>query len=122
MALKIRPKKQIKPDSEMHEKCAIGECMTLLGGAWTPNVIWNLTDGPRRFSELKIYMKPISAKMLSQRLKALEEKGVVKRNVKQTNPPSVEYELTDLGQELLPAIIQIAKVGSKLKSRQSANA
>ncbi len=119
MALKIRPKKQVKAESAMHEKCAIGECMALLGGAWTPNLIWNLTDGPRRFSELKIYLKPISSKMLSQRLKDLEEKGVISRAVKDTSPPSVEYELSELGRELLPAIIQIAKVGAKLKTKQN---
>lgn len=95
--------------------CPIGTCMQVLGGAWTPNVIWYLSEGPRRFSELEADMKPISAKMLSQRLKSLEEKGVVARTVMNTSPPSVEYDLTDLGAELVPAIRAIAEVGYKLK-------
>ncbi|MEZ5939020.1 MAG: helix-turn-helix domain-containing protein [Hyphomonadaceae bacterium] len=89
--------------------------MQLLGGAWTPNVIWYLSRGPRRFSELEIDMTPISAKVLSTRLKELEAKGVVKRHVLDASPPAVEYELTELGMELVPAIEAIAHVGYKLK-------
>lgn len=98
--------------------CPIGTCMELLGGAWTPHVIWRLSHGARRFGELQADMQPISAKMLSQRLKALEEKGVVTRTVMPTSPPSVEYALTDLGHELVPAIEAIAHVGYKLRQRQ----
>lgn len=100
--------------------CPIGACMELLGGAWTPNVIWYLSGGPRRFSELAADMAPISAKMLSKRLKALEEKGVLTRTVMDTSPPSVEYALTDLGREIVPAIEAIAKVGFKLKQQRAA--
>jgi DNA-binding HxlR family transcriptional regulator len=95
--------------------CPIGTCMKLLGGAWTPNVIWYLSGGPRRFSELQADMKPISAKVLSSRLKELEGKGVISRTVMDTSPPSVEYALTELGGELVPAIKSIAQVGYKLK-------
>lgn len=97
------------------ELCPIGTCMQLLGGAWTPNVIWYLSGGARRFSELRSDMKPISAKVLSTRLKELEEKGVVIRRVMETSPPSVEYSLSDLGRELVPAIHSIARVGYRLK-------
>lgn len=102
--------------------CPIGSCMSVLGGAWTPNVIWYLSGGPRRFSELASDMKPISAKMLSQRLKALEEKGVLTRTVMDTSPPSVEYALTDLGREIVPAIEAIARVGYKLRAMQETKA
>jgi DNA-binding HxlR family transcriptional regulator len=94
--------------------------MELLGGAWTPNVIWHLQGGARRFSELQAYMAPISAKVLSQRLKELEAKRVVRREVLNTTPPSVEYSLTDLGRELVPAIEAIAHVGYKLRQQGAA--
>jgi DNA-binding HxlR family transcriptional regulator len=94
--------------------------MELLGGAWTPNVIWHLQGGARRFSELQTYMTPISAKVLSQRLKELEAKRVIRRTVLVTTPPSVEYALTDLGQELVPAIEAIAHVGFKLRQQGAA--
>jgi len=89
--------------------------MKLLGGAWTPNLIWYLSAGPRRFGELRKDVPRISAKVLSARLRSLEEKGVVVRSVVASTPPSVEYALTDLGNELMPVIHQIVKVGSKLR-------
>ena len=87
----------------------------MLGGAWTPNILWSLSGGVRRFNELRIDIPPVSAKMLTVRLKELEIKGIVNRSVKATSPPSVEYSLTELGKELLPAIDAIVKVGHKLK-------
>ncbi len=115
MALKIRKNKSPAPPPT----CPVGECMALLGGAWTPSVIWYLSGGPRRFGELRIDMPPISPKMLSTRLKRLEAKGVVHRAVVPTSPPSVEYALTDLGRELVPAIEAIVRVGDRLKRRQA---
>jgi DNA-binding HxlR family transcriptional regulator len=97
-------------------------CMSLLGGVWTPEVIWNLSEGPRRFSELRREMPAISAKVLSARLKDLEGRGVLSRAVLVTTPPSVEYALTDLGEELIPAIRAIVAVGSKLHLRTSSQA
>jgi len=115
----LRMRKNVTPATAPN-RCPIGACMELLGGAWTPNVIWNLQGGARRFSELQTYMAPISAKVLSQRLKDLESKHVVRRKVLDTKPPSVEYSLTDLGRELVPAIEAIAHVGYKLKQQRAA--
>ncbi|QIL92031.1 transcriptional regulator [Microbulbifer sp. SH-1] len=91
--------------------------MEVIGGAWTPNIIWYLSERARRFTELKSDIPGISAKMLTTRLKQLEERGVVIREVKPTSPPSVEYRLSDLGAELKPAIEAIVQVGHKLKQR-----
>jgi DNA-binding HxlR family transcriptional regulator len=95
----------------------MGECMKLLGGAWTPNIIWNLSGGPRRFGELRADIPKISAKVLTARLRTLELKGVVARKVVDSSPPSVEYSLCELGRELIPVISAIVKVGEKLKGR-----
>lgn len=108
MPLKVR--KQVAP----LPGCPMAACMGLLGGVWTPNIIWNLSDGQRRFSELRRAMPTISAKVLSSRLKDLQMRGVLDRAVLPTTPPSVEYELTDVGRELIPAIKAIVEVGSKL--------
>ena len=112
MALKMRKSAVSQPIEGL---CPIGTCMALIGGAWTPNIIWYLSGGARRFSELRADCKPISAKMLSTRLKELEDNGVVDRRVVDSSPPSVEYSLTPLGRELVPAIEAIARVGYKLK-------
>ncbi len=111
MALKQRKKVPPPPG------CPMSACMSLIGGLWTPEIVWNLHEGPRRFSELRRSMPAISAKMLSARLKDLDERGVVSRTVLPTTPPSVEYSLTDLGGDLIPAIQAIVDVGSKLYRR-----
>jgi DNA-binding HxlR family transcriptional regulator len=94
----------------------MGTCMKLLGGAWTPEVVWQLSGGPRRFGELRKDIPRISPKMLSTRLHDLEEKGVVRRTVMPTSPPSVEYALTELGAELVPVINVMVKVGTRLRN------
>lgn len=115
MALKMR-KNQAPP---IVPECPLTECMSLLGGAWTPNVIWYLSGGARRFTELRADMPGISAKVLSARLRDLQSKGVVLRRVLPTSPPSVEYSLTELGGELVPAINAIVDVGKRLKQNQA---
>lgn len=95
--------------------CPLTACMKFLGGAWTPNVIWYLRSEPRRFSELMADIPGVSPKVFSARLKRLEQDGILLRRVVPTSPPTVEYSLTDLGQELTPAIEAIIQVGHKLK-------
>ena len=113
-----RPSRVAPPPNE----CPLTECMSFLGGAWTPNVIWYLREGPRRFNELRGDVAGISAKVLSQRLQRLEADGIVDRRVLPTSPPTVEYELTELGRELLPAVDAIVEVGHRLKQRRRTTA
>lgn len=114
MALKVRKNQSPKPPGP----CSLTQCMQVIAGAWAPNVIWSLRAGPRRFNELKIDIPPVSGKVLSARLSELEQRGVLLRHVRPTSPPSVEYELTDLGHELIPALEAIVEVGHKLKERR----
>ncbi|NMM46114.1 helix-turn-helix transcriptional regulator [Rhodospirillaceae bacterium KN72] len=116
MTLKMRHNRSPKPP----EPCMLTECMAVIAGAWAPNVIWSLRAGPRRFSELRTDIPPISAKVLSARLSELEERGVLVRHVRRTSPPSTEYELTPLGRELIPALDAIVQVGHRLKTVRSA--
>jgi DNA-binding HxlR family transcriptional regulator len=116
MALKVRRNSAPRPP------CPLSECMAVLGGAWTPNIIWYLSGGARRFSELRIDIPAVSAKVLTQRLRELEERGVITRRVMPTSPPSVEYELTELGREFRPVIESIVAVGQRLKARKGEGA
>lgn len=111
MALRRRKSKAVAPP----HACPLTQCMAVLGGAWTPNVIWSLSGGPRRFTELRADIPGVSAKVLTARLRSLAAKGVITRRVMPTSPPSVEYALTELGHELVPAIEAIAQVGHRLK-------
>ena len=110
MSLRIRRNKVPTPPI-----CPLTECMALLRGAWASHIIWYLSAQPRRFGELRVDMPKISARVLSARLHELEARGVVSRRVMPTSPPSVEYALTELGRELVPAIQAIVRVGLKLR-------
>lgn len=101
------------------DSCPLAECLGVIGGVWTPSIIWYLGNSARTFSELKSDLKGVSAKVLSARLKKLAADGVVERTVKPTSPPTVEYALTELGGELKPAIEAIVAVGNRLKERRS---
>ena len=110
MSLKMRKSKAPPPP----KGCPMKACMALLGGAWTTNIVWQLSGGPRRFGELLKDISGISPKMLTARLRELEEKGAVSREVVHSSPPSVEYSLSELGTELVPVIDSIVRVGTRL--------
>ncbi len=115
MPLKMRKNHSPEPP----EPCLLTECMQVIAGAWAPNVIWCLRAGPRRFSELRTDIPPVTSKVLSTRLRELEQRGVISRTVMPTTPPSVEYQLTPLGTELIPALEAVVEVGHKLKARRA---
>ncbi|WP_051529970.1 winged helix-turn-helix transcriptional regulator [Anoxybacteroides tepidamans] len=77
--------------------------MTLLSKRWVGLIISQLLEGKTRFSEIESAM-PISGKLLSERLKELEEAGIVERNVYPETPVRIEYVLTDKGRALQPVI------------------
>jgi len=110
VALKLRKSTAPPPP----RGCPMAACMKVLGGAWTTSVIWKLSGDARRFGELQRDIPGISPKVLSARLRSLEQKGVVCRTVVPTSPPSVEYSLSPLGRELLPVIDTIVRVGTRL--------
>jgi len=113
-SVKFRPTRVSPPPAE----CPLTECMAFLGGAWTPNILWYLRDGPRRFNELRRDIDGVSGKVLSQRLQRLQSDGIVTRTVMPTSPPTVDYELTDFGREILPAVDAIVDVGHRIKARR----
>lgn len=93
----------------------IGRCQTvndivsLVGDKWSVLIINTLGDGAMRFSEIKRAVDGISQKMLTVTLRGLERDGYVKRTVYPTIPPRVDYELTDLGADLLVPVTALGK-------------
>ncbi|AZO51410.1 MAG: transcriptional regulator [Mesorhizobium sp.] len=84
------------------EDCrAVSEILQRVGDKWTVLVVGKLGDGPLRFNELRAAVGGISQKMLTTTLRGLERDGFVIRTVFPTIPPRVDYELTELGHELL---------------------
>lgn len=112
-----RRKNKIDPTTS---DCPLETCMRFISGAWTANILWVLYHNPRRFSELRADMPKVSAKVLTARLKRMEQSGLIVRTRLKTSPPSVEYALTDLGKELKPVIATVLKVGEKLRKQRLA--
>jgi DNA-binding HxlR family transcriptional regulator len=100
--------------------CPIHEGLRILQGAWTPEVLWQLRQGPKRFGELRRALGRISAKVLTTRLRELEQRGLLERRVLASSPPSVEYRLTSLAHEIQPVLCSIAELGTKLHERRLA--
>ncbi len=80
---------------------AVSDVLQRVGDKWTVLVVSQLGAGPMRFNELRNIIGGISQKMLTTTLRSLERDGFVTRTVFPTIPPRVDYELTDLGRELL---------------------
>ena len=76
----------------------------LIGRRWSGAILYALTDGPQRFAELRGAVPGMSDRLLSARLKELEEAGLVERTVEEGTPVRVTYGLTPKGQSLEPVI------------------
>ncbi|AMA58617.1 winged helix-turn-helix transcriptional regulator [Bradyrhizobium sp. CCGE-LA001] len=93
-----RPDPAPHPD---HADCrGVASVLSRVGDKWSVFVIMMLSDGPKRFNELKRMINGISQRMLTLTLRGLERDGLVTRTIFPTLPPRVDYELTDLGRGL----------------------
>ena len=90
---------------------AVHDAMHVLGGKWKVSIVASLCFGPKRYSELLKEVYGISGKMLSRELKDMELNKLVNRTVLDTQPVTVQYELTDYGQTLKPMIANLAEWG-----------
>ena len=97
----------------VHEatSCAVAACAEIIGAKWTALLVHDLSEGPRRFSELEHSCAGISPRTLSERLRALEDEGILERRSYAESPPRVEYELTEKGASLLPIIDAMREFG-----------
>ena len=94
-------------------ECSIEKALDILGGKWTFLIIRALFSGARRFGELRKSLAGVSPKTLADRLRELEQKGVVTRTAYATIPPTVTYELTEKGMSLMPLIKEMKMWGKK---------
>lgn len=84
--------------------CPIGRCAEIIAGKWTLLLIRDLVDGPKHFGDLERSLNGISPRTLCERLKFLNERGVVTRTYIKALPPRTIYELTDKGHALAPLL------------------
>ncbi len=93
-----------------HE-CPIDPVIRLLSKQWTSHILWTLgRNGPQRFGELRRAVEGISSKVLTERLRMLEEKELIYREQKDTVPPAVTYGLTDRGHQLDNLLVSMETV------------
>lgn len=86
-------------------QCPMDALLRLLMGPWTTYLLWVLRQqGPQRFGVLKRTIPGISSRVLTERLRLLEEAGVIHRDHQPTIPPQVTYSLTRRGEELGPVL------------------
>ena len=91
--------------------CSVAASAEIVGLKWTALIVHDLSEGPRRFSELERACPGISPRTLSERLRLLESEEVLVRRSYAESPPRVEYELTEKGEALLPIVDEMRRFG-----------
>ncbi|GAB2645163.1 helix-turn-helix domain-containing protein [Gordonia jinhuaensis] len=93
----------------MAQNCPTRQVIGRVGDKWSLLVLFALSTGTKRFSELRSEVQGISQKMLTQTLRTMERDGWVSRHVYATIPPKVEYTLTPLGESLEDSIAVVRR-------------
>jgi DNA-binding HxlR family transcriptional regulator len=101
------------PGRKYDDPCGIARALDVVGDRWALLVVRELAFGPKRFSQLRDGLHGVSPNVLSQRLRDLEEGGVVRRDV--LDPPAAVavYELTGRGRALEPVLLELGRWGSR---------
>ena len=94
--------------------CPIERAVSVLDGKWTLLILRELFAGTRRFGQLRATLAGVGAKTLTDRLRFLEERGVVDRKIYPEIPPRVEYSLTERGRLVWPVIAALRDWGEGL--------
>ncbi len=92
--------------------CPVATTLEMIGGKYKALILWHLSDGKLRFSELKKLISSATPKMLTQQLRELEENELIHREVYPVIPPKVEYSLTDTGKSLIPVLLSMRDWGA----------
>jgi DNA-binding HxlR family transcriptional regulator len=90
------------------DQCPVMYVMEKIAGFWKPIILFQLSTGEKRYSELKRAIPTVTEKMLIQHLKQLESDGLIIRTAKPVVPPHVTYKLSDAGNKLAPVIDAMA--------------
>ena len=97
---------------EPNDHCPVEATLELIGGKYKALILWHLSEGKLRFSELRRVIQSATPKMLTQQLRELENDNLIHRQVYPVIPPKVEYSLTELGQSLLPILVAMRDWGA----------
>lgn len=94
------------------DHCPVAATLELIGGKYKALILWHLSDGKLRFTELHKLIQGATPKMLTQQLRELESQKLIHREVYPIIPPKVEYSLTELGKSLIPILVAMRDWGA----------
>jgi DNA-binding HxlR family transcriptional regulator len=105
-----------------NQYCGLAYALDIVGERWTLLIVRELIPGPRRFTDLLVGLPGISTNLLSERLKSLEQQGLLCRHLLPPPAGSTVYELTSLGRALENSLIELGKWGSQFVPSSSEDA
>lgn len=107
------PRKSLKSTlaQPCDDSCPVARTARLIEGKWTTRIVRDLLMGKKRYSELQRSLAGISPKVLAERLRFLEEAGVIEKTIYPVVPPHTEYQLTEKGLKLRDVIAAMARFG-----------
>ncbi len=94
------------------KNCPVEATLDLIGGKYKALILWHLSGGKLRFTQLRKAIKSATPKMLTQQLRELEQNHLIHREVYPVIPPKVEYSLTEMGRSLLPILVAMRDWGA----------
>lgn len=98
---------------EATENCPVAATLDLIGGKYKALILWHLTDGTLRYSQLRSRIPKATPKMLTQQLRELESQELIHRDIYPVIPPKVEYSLTETGRSLIPILVAMRDWGAQ---------
>jgi DNA-binding HxlR family transcriptional regulator len=100
------------------QACPVAKSLEILGERWTLLIVRDLLRGAARFQDLQTSLDGIAPNLLSERLKAMEEHGLITRQLYSERPPRAEYHLSDKGHELGVVVGALAQWGNRHLHRE----
>ena len=111
------PKQKPAPENGQRFSCPVELTLEVIGGKWATVVLSHLKEGAHRYGRLRRRMPGVSEKVLVQRLRGLEARGLVERRSDGGNPPATEYRLTEEGLSLVPVLEALYAWGEQRAAR-----
>ena len=112
----------MKRSKQSPSPCAIGGLLELLTRPWTLHILWSLShNGPMRFGVLRKNVAGISSRVLTERLRMLEDKGFVFRHYEPTIPPAVTYGITERMKDIEKVLAQLEGLARKWHAEESSS-
>jgi DNA-binding HxlR family transcriptional regulator len=103
--------RHVSPRAIARSQCPVACTLDLVGDRWSMLIVRDLLAGKHRYGEFLASAEGIPTNILAERLRRFERQGLIERVLYSSRPPRYEYQLTDAGRELGPALLELARWG-----------